>query len=215
MFTGLIQEVGKIEKIEPRQGGIRLGISARLDPIRVGDSVSVSGVCLTVVSHSGNGFVVEVSPETLKTTTLSDARAGEPVNLEAALRVGDSLGGHLVSGHVDGTGVLSEIVPEGNAWRYRFRAPANVSRYIVEKGSITVDGISLTVAEIRGEEFGVSVIPHTAQITTLGKKKAGDRVNLEADMIAKYVEKFVRPDGKESRIDSAFLARHGFGKSRE
>jgi riboflavin synthase len=131
----------------------------------------------------------------------------------------DPLGGHLVSGHVDGTGEILEIVPEGNSWRYRFRVPREIGRYLVEKGSVAVDGISLTVAECADEEFAVSVIPHTARSTTLGEKKAGDRVNLESDLIAKYVEKFLRqkegPDQRPSRIDSAFLARHGFSKSME
>ena len=221
MFTGLIQDVGKIHSIEPRQGGVRLGISTQLNlgSVKIGDSISVDGVCLTVVSLAGKTFTVEVSPETLQKTTLSEARQGQLVNLEMALRMSDLLGGHLVAGHVDGTGEIMEVIPEGNSSRYRFRVPPEVSRYLVEKGSVAVDGISLTVAQCRDEEFTVSVIPHTAQASTLGQKKAGDRVNLESDMIAKYVEKFIRQGetqgGRAAAIDSAFLAKHGFMKSLE
>jgi riboflavin synthase len=141
------------------------------------------------------------------------------VNLETALKLSDPLGGHLVSGHVDGTGEILEVVPEGNSWRYRFRVPREIGRYLIEKGSVAVDGVSLTVAECGVEEFAASVIPHTALSTTLGRKKAGDRVNLENDLIAKYVEKFLRPredpEGRPSRIDASFLAQHGFLKPTE
>ena len=221
MFTGLIQDVGKIQSVEPREGGVRIGISSQLNlgSIKIGDSISVDGVCLTVVSLGGKTFTVEVSPETLQKTTLAEARQGRRVNLETALRMSDPLGGHLVAGHVDGTGEVLEVSPEGNSWRYRFRVPPEISRYLVEKGSVAVDGISLTVAGLQDKEFTVSVIPHTAQRTTLGEKRAGDRVNLENDMIAKYVEKFVRQGEtqgiKPSAVDSAFLAKHGFMKSME
>ncbi len=196
-------------------------VSTRLDlaSVKIGDSVSVDGVCLTVVRMSGITFTVEVSPETLRRSTLSVAGKGHPVNLETALRMSDPLGGHLVSGHVDGTGEILEAVPEGNSWRYRFRVPREIGRYLVEKGSVAVDGISLTVADCGDEEFSASVIPHTAQSTTLGMKKPGDRVNLENDIIAKYVEKFLRQredSGKQaSRIDVSFLGRHGFTNSME
>ena len=218
MFTGLIQDVGKIESIDRRGEGIGLTISTQLDlsNAKIGDSISVDGVCLTITKLSGRTFHAEVSPETLRRTTLSTARAGQPVNLEGALKMSDPLGGHLVSGHVDGTGEIIEMVPEGNSIRYRFRVPAEISRFLIEKESVAVDGISLTVMECQGQEFSVSVIPHTAGTTTLGGKKSGDRVNLENDMIAKYVEKFVhaREDlgGEKSRVDYAFLAKHGFVK---
>jgi len=221
MFTGLIQDVGKIQSIEPAQGGVRLTVSSRLNlaAVKIGDSVSVDGVCLTVVRMSGITFTVEVSPETLRRSTLSAAGQGQSVNLETALRMSDPLGGHLVSGHVDGTGEVLEAMPEGNSWRYRFRVPREIGRYLVEKGSVAVDGISLTVAECGDEEFSASVIPHTAQSTTLGQKKPGDRVNLENDIIAKYVEKLIRqredPGKEASRIDTSFLARHGFTRSME
>jgi riboflavin synthase len=221
MFTGLIQDVGKIQAVEPAGGGVRLTLSTRLDlaSLKIGDSISVDGVCLTVVRMSGTAFTAEVSPETLRKSTLSAARQGRPVNLETALKMSDPLGGHLVSGHVDGTGEILEVIPEGNSWRYRFGTSREISRYLVEKGSVAVDGISLTVAECGDNEFTVSVIPHTAQSTTLGKKKPGDRVNLENDIIAKYVEKFLRqredPGKPTSKIDASFLAQHGFTKSRE
>jgi riboflavin synthase len=221
MFTGLIQDVGKIQAVEPAGGGVRLTLSTRLDlaSLKIGDSISVDGVCLTVVRMSGTAFTAEVSPETLRKSTLSAARQGHPVNLETALKMSDPLGGHLVSGHVDGTGEILEVIPEGNSWRYRFGTSREISRYLVEKGSVAVDGISLTVAECGDNEFTVSVIPHTAQSTTLGNKKAGDRVNLENDIIAKYVEKFLRqredPGKPTSRIDASFLSQHGFTKSRE
>jgi riboflavin synthase len=221
MFTGLIQDVGIIRAIEPAGGGVRLTISTRLDlgSVKTGDSISVDGVCLTVVGRAGAAFVAEVSPETLRRSTLSAARQGCPVNLEAALKMSDLLGGHLVSGHVDGTGEILEVLPEGNSWRYRFRVSRDISRYLIEKGSVAVDGISLTVAECGEKEFAVSVVPHTARSTTLGGKKAGDRVNLENDLIAKYVEKFLRPGedrgGRTSRVDATFLAQHGFLKPTE
>jgi riboflavin synthase len=221
VFTGLIQDVGKIQSLEPREGGVRLRISTRLDLrlVKIGDSIAVDGVCLTVVNAGGTNFTVEASPETLQKTTLSGARQGQRVNLETALRMSGLLGGHLVAGHVDGTGEILEVLPEGNSWRYRFRIPREIGRYLVEKGSISVDGISLTVAEYADREFTVSVIPHTAQTTTLGEKKAGDRVNLENDMIAKYVEKFVRLGEEQGRkapaVDSSLLAKHGFMKSME
>ena len=221
MFTGLIQDVGQIQVIEPAGGGVRLTISTRLDlgSVKTGDSIAVDGVCLTVVERSGPAFVAEVSPETLRRSTLSAARQGRPVNLETALKMSDLLGGHLVSGHVDGTGEILEVLPEGNSWRYRFQVSRDISRYLIEKGSVAVDGISLTVATYGEQEFAVSMVPHTARSTTLGRKKAGDRVNLENDLIAKYVEKFLRPGedpgGRTSRIDATFLAQHGFLKSTE
>ncbi len=218
MFTGLIQDIGEIQSLQHRGGGVSLTISTQLDlrSVKVGDSVAVEGVCLTVVEVSGRTFSVEVSPETLGRTTLANLKKGQPVNLETALKMSDLLGGHLVSGHVDGTGEITAVAREGNSLRYRFRVPPEVGRYLIEKGSVAVDGISLTVAECRDQGFSVSVIPHTAERTTLGKKKAGDKVNLENDLIAKYVEKFVHqaggPASPSTRINAAFLAEHGFGK---
>ncbi len=219
MFTGLIQDMGEIQFLQRRSGGISLTIRTQLDlrSVKIGDSISVEGVCLTVVQVTDRGFSVEVSPETLRRTTLAFLKKGQPVNLETALKMSDLLGGHLVSGHVDGTGEIAGVAREGNSWRYHFLVPPEVSRYLIEKGPIAVDGISLTVAECGDQGFSISVIPHTAERTTLGKKKVGDRVNLENDLIAKYVEKFVRQAGKPvsptTRINAAFLAEHGFGKS--
>ena len=221
MFTGLIQDVGEIQTLEPRQGGVRMTISTRLElgSLKIGDSIAVDGVCLTVVKFLGAAFVVEASPETLQKTTLAKARQGQRVNLETALRMSDPLGGHLVAGHVDGTGEILEVIPEGNSWRYRFGVPPEIGRYLVKKGSVAADGISLTVADCGDQEFTASVIPHTAQATTLGSKKAGDRVNLESDLVAKYVEKFVRQGESRgpqaSTLDAAFLAKHGYLKSME
>ncbi len=218
MFTGLIQDIGKIQSVERRGEGIRLTISTRIDlsQTKIGDSISVDGACLTVVRRSGRIFTVDASPETLQRTTLSTVREGQPVNLEMPLKMSDPLGGHFVAGHVDGTGEIIEVAPEGNFMRYRFRVPAEIARYLIEKGSVAVDGISLTITECQDQEFIVSIIPHTAESTTLGKKRAGDRVNVENDLIAKYVEKFVRredpPKRESSRIDAAFLVDHGFMK---
>lgn len=218
MFTGLIQDIGEIQSLQHRSGGVSLTISTQLEPrsMKIGDSISVDGVCLTIAKLSGRTFTVEVSPETLKRTTLASAKNGQPVNLETALKMSDLLGGHLVAGHVDGTGEIAEMASEGNSLRYRFRVPLEIGRYLIEKGSVAVDGISLTVAECHDQAFSVSVIPHTAERTTLGKKKIGDKVNLENDLIAKYVEKFVRQAGMparpSTRINAAFLAEHGFRK---
>ncbi len=197
---------------------MQINITTRLDlsRIRVGDSVAVDGACLTVVQKADAAFSVEVSEETLRRTTLGGIRNGQEVNLEESLRLSDPLGGHLVSGHVDGTGQILRIVPEGNAIRYHFGVPDSVSRYLIEKGSVAIDGISLTIAALDDHGFQTVVLPHTARSTTLGRKKTGDRVNLENDLIAKYVEKFIRsgegvPKAK-APIDAAFLAEHGFLK---
>jgi riboflavin synthase len=221
LFTGLIQDLGKIQSLERRGEGVFLTVATglMLSDVKIGDSIAVDGVCLTVIRLSNRTFTAEVSPETLDRTTLAKTSAGRPVNLEKSLRVSDFLGGHLVSGHVDGIGAVVSVLAEGNAWRYRFRVPPEIGRYLIEKGSVAVDGISLTVAEIEEPEFTVAVIPHTAQSTTLRIKKAGDPVNLEIDPIAKYVEKFLRqaeqPAAKGSRLDAGFLAQHGFMKPRE
>lgn len=221
MFTGLIQDIGRIQALERGGGGIFLTVATRLplDDVRIGDSISVSGACLTVVKLLEQAFTAEVSPETLQRTTLSRAGVGQTVNLEKSLKFSDFLGGHLVSGHVDGTGEILKILPEGNSRRYRFRAPEEIGRYLIEKGSVAVDGISLTVAQIEGSDFDAAVLPYTAQATTLGAKKIGDPVNLEIDLIAKYVEKFLRQTGRGpargSRINADFLAEHGFMKPRE
>jgi riboflavin synthase len=218
LFTGIIQDIGKIRKIERRDQGLQLDIATHLDlsALKLGDSVAVDGACLTVIRKTPSTFSAEIGKETLERTTLSRAKDGQAVNLETALKISDFLSGHFVTGHVDGTGEIIGMTSEGSSFRYRFRTPAAIARYLIGKGSIAVDGISLTVAEGQGEEFSVSVLPYTVNQTTLSRKRLGDPVNLEVDMIAKYVEKFVHPGRKseteDSRISLSFLAEHGFAK---
>jgi|YelNatPaOPRAMG01_1025707.scaffolds.fasta_scaffold23419_2 riboflavin synthase len=218
MFTGLIQDIGKVVQVEGQSRGLTLKISTNLDltSLKVGDSIAVDGVCLTIVELAGQSFLVEVSPETRQRTTLAKVKAGQEVNLERPLRMSDPLGGHFVAGHVDGTGEILAIIPEGKSWRYYFRTSPEISKYLIPKGSVAIDGISLTIGDCQGEEFSVVVIPHTAAQTTLGKKKVGDQVNLEVDLLAKYIEKFlhrqevIKP--RPSKIDENFLAEHGYIK---
>ena len=195
MFTGIVQTLGRVRRIETARGGARIEIACRLRGLSIGESIAVNGACMTVVTKGRGGFAVDVSPESLRRTALGVLRAGSPVNLERALALSDRLGGHLVQGHVDAVGRVLAIRPEANAWVYTFEAPPGVARYLVEKGSVAVDGVSLTVAASRGRRFDVAVIPHTARNTTLGERKAGDPVNLEADVLAKYVEKLLAAGG--------------------
>ena len=194
MFTGIIQTIGRLEERRPSGSGARLTIatSRQLPGLVVGESVAVNGACLTVTGRRGRGFSVDVSPETLRRTTLGHLAPGARVNLERSLRVGDRLGGHIVQGHVDGVGRLEAIAPDGNWIAFRFRAPRNLSPYLVEKGSIAVDGVSLTVFACRGPTFSVALVPHTLAETTLGERKPGDRVNLEADVLLKHIESMLR-----------------------
>lgn len=189
----MITEVGKVSRLERRSEGARLSIGARkvLDGTRIGDSISINGVDLTVVEMGSSQFKADASLETLRRSTLGDLRAGSPVNLERALALGERLGGHIVQGHVDGTGRLVLGKPEGNARRMRFRAPRGLMRYIAMKGSIAVDGISLTVSGLGKDWFEVVIIPHTWRETTLGSLRPGDSVNLEVDVLAKYVERLM------------------------
>jgi len=191
MFTGIVQEIGVIVERTPTDQGVRLAVRApeTVSGLAVGDSVCTSGVCLTCVAIEGDVFRVDVSAETLRKTTLGDLAAGAKVNLEPALRLSDRLGGHVVTGHVDATGKLVAKEPEGTSALYTFWAPAGILRYTVEKGSIAVDGVSLTAFDIHEETFRVALIPHTLAATTLGAIEPGARVNLEADLFAKYVEK--------------------------
>jgi riboflavin synthase len=193
MFTGIVEELGTIASIEGDDDGLRLQIDAPvLAPLcRIGDSVNVSGCCLTIVTVEGAALTFEVVPETLRRTALGSLGAGARVNLEDALRAGEPYGGHIVQGHVDGVGELAERREEGIGLWLRFRAPHNVQRYLIEKGSVTVAGVSLTVAELQDDGFAVAIVPHTMQVTTLGGLAAGDAVNLEADMIARYVERLL------------------------
>jgi len=190
MFSGIVASVGRITKVEPRPGGARIAVSAArlgLDDVAVGDSIAVSGVCLTVVSKTHTSFEADVSAETLSCTVgLKDP--GE-VNLEKALRLSDRLGGHLVSGHVDGVGEVLKFAPAGESTLLALRAPQELARYIARKGSIAVQGVSLTVNEVRDAEFEINLIPHTLSVTTLRSLKPGAKVNLEVDLMARYVER--------------------------
>jgi riboflavin synthase len=193
VFTGIVEELGTIVAVEGDGDGLQLQIEApALAPLsHVGDSINVSGCCLTVVAVRGSTLAFEVVPESLRRTALGDLAPGAVVNLEDALRAGEPYGGHVVQGHVDGVGELVERRGEGiGAW-LRFQAPDNVQRYLIEKGSVTVAGVSLTVAELHDDGFAVAIVPHTLQVTTFGTLAVGDFVNLEADMIARYVERLL------------------------
>jgi riboflavin synthase len=190
LFTGIVTGIGKIERVAPAAGGSRrLTISTALDLARLalGASIAVSGVCLTVVRRRARGFEADLGPETLARTTLGNLTVGDRVHLERPLRMGDELGGHLVSGHVDGVGRIAGRRPEGDALTLRIAAPAAVSPFLARKGSVAVDGVSLTINEVADRVFSVTLIPHTLAVTCLGERQRADRVNIEADLIAKHV----------------------------
>lgn len=215
MFTGIIEEMGVVKAAAKTLQGCRVAILAHtvLDDLNIGDSVTVNGVCVTVVGCDVTAMQADLSPETLAVTTLGLLTAGDPVNLERALRLGDRLGGHLVTGHVDGIGVIRARDQEADALHLTLEAPRDILRYCVSKGSITVDGISLTVNEVTDHGFQVTIIPHTAKVTTLGVKRAGDRVNLETDLIGRYVERLFPGHQTEGRseiaIDREYLRKRG------
>ncbi|MBI5192989.1 MAG: riboflavin synthase [Nitrospirae bacterium] len=194
MFTGITEELGTIKAIRSQSGGIRLSVEAKvvMEGMKTGDSIAVNGACLTVTEFNSSVFSADVSRETVDKTGIGKLRVGDRVNLERPMRLSDRLGGHLVSGHVDGVGVIRGIINKSDASIFTIEAPKDVSKYLIYKGSVAIDGISLTVNEVQGIRFSVTVIPHTAEITTLGLKKIGDTVNLEADMIGKYVERFTK-----------------------
>ena len=220
MFTGIIEGLGTLEAIKTGGLGKKLALIADFDlsGTRIGDSIAVNGACLTVVDLQGRRFEVDVSPETVSRTTLNTAHVGDRLNLERALRLGDRLDGHLVSGHVDGIGHLEKREPLANAILLTFRVAPELSRYMIKKGSVAVDGISLTINDCTAGAFQVSIIPHTARITTIGFKAAGASVNIETDIIGKYVERFVagEPNPEKRRaeggVDMGLLARSGFLK---
>jgi riboflavin synthase len=207
MFTGIIEEVGAVA----RRSGIDLAIMAKtvLEGLRLGDSIAVDGVCLTVVAIQGDTFVVQTSPESLERTTLSRLRVGDAINLERAVPAGGRFGGHFVLGHVDGVGRVARIAPQGEFSLWRFQAPPEVARYIVPKGCIAIDGISLTVVEPVGDTFGVAIIPATIAKTTLASKRVGDPVNLEADVIGKHIYHYLT-NASTGSITMDLLKRHGF-----
>ena len=194
MFTGIIEGVGRLAAREPRGGDVRLAIEAGTLPfedVRLGESIAVNGVCLTVVAFDDASFQADASNETLALTTLGGLEAGAALNLERAMRPDDRLGGHLVSGHVDGVGRVAAITPDARAQRWRFEAPAGVLRYVAKKGSICVDGVSLTVNEVDDAGFEVALVPHTVAHTRFSSTRVGDPVNLEVDLIARYVERLM------------------------
>ena len=193
VFTGIIEELGTVAEVTPLHSSARLAIRARIvtGDARPGDSIAVSGVCLTVVDIDGDTFTADVMRETLDRSSLAGLKPGDPVNLERAATLATRMGGHLVQGHVDGVGLIIERTPGDNWEAVRFSLPPGLARYVVEKGSITVDGISLTVTDVTDTDFAVGLIPTTLKLTTLGSKSVGDPVNLEVDVVAKYVEKMV------------------------
>ncbi|MFC1812561.1 riboflavin synthase [Thermodesulfobacteriota bacterium] len=220
MFTGIIEGFGIIKEMSPTGQGRRLALEAEFDlnQTKIGDSISVSGACLTVVAIDGRRFKADLSPETLEKTTFGNTKIGDRVNLERSLRLSDRLDGHLVSGHIDGLGTIKEKKQAGNAIIITFGVSEPLSRYMIKKGSVAVDGISLTINNCDRSSFDVSIIPHTAKLTTMGFKRIGDSVNIEADMIGKYVERFLTQkesaeNGKKitpSSIDKQFLEKAGF-----
>jgi len=213
MFTGLIQDVGRIRGVEPQGQAVQLQIeTAKLAPeLAEGDSLAVNGVCLTVTAPGAIVVVATAIPETLARTNLGDLGLGARVNLEPALRVGDRLGGHIVQGHVDGPGRIAAREQRGISLELTVAAASSLLRYIAEKGSITIDGVSLTVARVTDGDFTVALIPHTLGVTTLQERRAGDRVNLEVDILAKYVERMLGLGGaRGAALTEDFLRRHGF-----
>ncbi|MDH2997621.1 riboflavin synthase subunit alpha [Pasteurellaceae bacterium LFhippo2] len=214
MFTGIIEEVGKIAKIHKQGEFAVLTITGNriFSDMHLGDSIAVNGVCLTVTEFGSNHFSADVMSETLKRTSLGELQPNSPVNLERAMAANGRFGGHIVSGHIDGTGEIVGITPANNSVWYRVKTSPKLMRYIIEKGSITIDGISLTVVDCDEESFRVSIIPHTIAETNLGSKKVGSIVNLENDVIGKYVEKLLSPQQAtiQSNISEEFLKKVGF-----
>lgn len=214
MFTGIIEEIGTVKNIQRNGSNSFIVIEAKkvLEDVHLGDSIAVNGVCLTVTKTDGSVFQADVMNETLSRSSLGELRQGSKVNLERAMAANGRFGGHIVSGHIDGIGIITDIKNDGIAVWYTITADAHIMRYIVEKGSIAIDGISLTVAKVTDRDFSVSVIPHTAEMTILSTKSKGQTVNLENDIIGKYVEKLMKPaeNSKNSGIDMSFLSSNGF-----
>ncbi|KUG03774.1 riboflavin synthase eubacterial/eukaryotic [hydrocarbon metagenome] len=215
IFTGIVEEIGTVKKISRGRQSFQISIQAAiaLEDVKIGDSIAVNGVCLTVTEHSSSHFAADVMPETYERTTLKSLNNGSRVNLERALRLADRLGGHLVQGHVDGVGTIISKIPEDIAIAYRIKAGPEILKYVVAKGSIAVDGISLTVIEVREDSFTVSLIPHTSKLTVLGWKGEGDRVNLETDIVGRYIEKLITRSSEEKStkgINYKYLAENGF-----
>ena len=218
MFTGIIEALGEVTALQPKNGDLRLRIKTPdldLTDVRLGDSIATNGVCLTVVDLPGDGYWADVSRETLETTTIPAWKIGQAVNLEKALTPQTRLGGHIVSGHVDGIGEVVSRHADARSERFRLRAPKNLAKYIAHKGSITVDGTSLTVNKVDGAEFELNIVPHTLQHTIMENYQAGTSLNLEVDVLARYLERLLLGDkaaesGQESGITMDFLAQNGF-----
>ena len=220
MFTGIIEAVGDVVQLQPRSGDVRLQIGTgklELSDVKLGDSIAVNGVCLTAVELPGNGFVADVSRETLNRTSLGGLKQGSRVNLEKALTPQTRLGGHLVSGHVDGLGEVLSRRDEARSVQFVLKAPDNLARYIAEKGSITIDGTSLTVNQVNGAEFTINIVPHTIAETIIGGYQTGTKVNLEVDLVARYLERLLLGDkaaekdvSLASGITQEFLHKAGF-----
>lgn len=221
MFTGIIEEVGSVASIRKGAHSCVLIVNASrvLEDVHLGDSIATNGVCLTVTSFTSHSFSADVMHETLNRSSLGSLHIGSPVNLERAMLAGGRFGGHIVSGHIDGVGTISSIKEDDNAVWYTVEAPSSILRYIIEKGSITLDGISLTVAKVTNSNFSVSIIPHTRAQTNLASKKVGDVLNLENDLVGKYVERLMlqsiaasqeQPEQKSSGITKEFLSHYGF-----
>ena len=217
MFTGIIQSIGEVAVIQPKGDDVRLRVLTNkldLDDVQLGDSIAVNGVCLTAVELPGDGFWADVSGETLSCTTFKALTVGTKTNLEKALTPNTRLGGHLVSGHVDGIGEIIERYDDGRSVRFHIKAPDEMAKYIAEKGSICVDGISLTVNAVKGAVFELNIVPHTLQETTMGQFKVGTEVNLEVDIIARYLERLIlgdkAADVSTSGISMDMLSEHGF-----
>lgn len=209
MFTGLVEETGVVRAVRRSGRSLHLTVGARkvLEGTRIGDSIAVNGVCLTVVSLDHDSFTADVMPETYEKTNLKQSPVGALVNLERTMALGDRFGGHIVQGHVDGTGTILSMERDEIAVWVTVRAPADILRYVVPKGSIAIDGISLTVVDVAEDRFRVSLIPHTFAVTAMCRRRPGDVVNLETDILAKYVERML---AGQSRIDESFLRQHGF-----
>jgi riboflavin synthase len=215
MFTGIIEDKGEVLRVEYRgqEKRLTIGLPPYLTEVQLGDSININGVCLTVVQKREREVELDLSQETLQKTILGELKKGDLVNLERALRLTDRLGGHIVTGHVDGIGVIVEKRGERDFLQLKIRIPESVSKYVVQKGSIAIDGISLTVNECQGGEIQMTLIPYTIEKTTLTGKQVGDRVNVETDILAKYVEKLMSQGGQKSgQVDLSFLKEHGFIK---
>jgi riboflavin synthase len=213
MFTGIIEDKGKVTRVGYRgqEKRLTLELPIHLTEVQLGDSINVNGVCLTVVEKRGQTIEVDLSPETLQKSVLGQLKEGDQVNFERPLKLTDRLGGHLVTGHIDGIGMITEKRKEGDFLHLKIRIPKFVSKYVVQKGSIAIDGISLTVNECEDDEIRMTLIPYTLKKTTLMDKRVGDRVNVETDIIGKYVEKMLdRGDEKSKGMDLSFLKEHGF-----